>query len=318
MSRRLIAGVVALASSLLAAGYGAVAVLSAPDPHHIGAAPPDLPARAVSIPSASGAELRGWFVRGKPQSGAVLLLHGVHANRLAMLGRARFLSAAGYAVLLIDFQAHGESAGRRITFGYLESRDAQAAFGYLREAAPNERIGVIGVSMGGAAAVMADPPLAADALVLEQVYSTIREALDNRLRLHLGPLGTLAAPPIAAAMSWSLGIGESQLRPLERVSRLHVPLLLIAAEQDQHATLEQSQALFGAANEPKQFWGVAGAAHVDLHAYAKAEYERRVLAFLASSLRRADAQATARSIPSTATSTMKSISSGVMQYGGMK
>ncbi|MBO9663883.1 alpha/beta hydrolase [Dokdonella sp.] len=99
---------------------------------------------------------------------------------------------------------------------------------------------------------------------------------------------------------------------------MHVPLLLIAGERDRHATLEQSQALYEAANEPKQFWGVTGAAHGDLHAYAKAEYERRLLAFLASSLRKADVQATARSIPSAATSTMKLISSGVMQYGGMK
>ncbi len=83
-------------------------------------------------------------------AGAIILMHGVRANRLSMLDRARFLSHAGYAVLLVDFQAHGESTGEHITFGYLESRDAQAAVRFLRANAPDEKIGVIGVSMGGA------------------------------------------------------------------------------------------------------------------------------------------------------------------------
>ena len=44
-------------------------------------------------------------------------------------------------VLLFDFQAHGESTGEHITFGYLE-RDAQAAIDFLRRA-PDEKVGVL-------------------------------------------------------------------------------------------------------------------------------------------------------------------------------
>ena len=58
-------------------------------------------------------------------------MHGVRANRLVMLARARFLHKAGYAVLLFDFQAHGESSGKRITFGHLEGLDASAAVTFL-------------------------------------------------------------------------------------------------------------------------------------------------------------------------------------------
>ncbi len=42
------------------------------------------------------------------------------------------------------------------------------------------------------------------------------------------------------------------------------------------------------------------------------------LEFFADTVRAPGAQATARAMPSAATATMKSISSGVMQYGGMK
>ena len=53
--------------------------------------------------------IHAWFVPGRRGAGAVLLLHGVRANRRIMLGRARFLHDSGYALLIPDFQAHGEN-----------------------------------------------------------------------------------------------------------------------------------------------------------------------------------------------------------------
>ena len=67
-----------------------------------------------------------------------------------MLPRARFLHDAGYAVLLFDLQAHGESTGDRVTFGIKEGLDVASALGVLRQNAPGERVGVIAVSLGGA------------------------------------------------------------------------------------------------------------------------------------------------------------------------
>ena len=107
-------------SAMLVWCIGGVLVL--PANHPIANPPPDLHAENVTFPSASGATIHGWFVAGKPGHGAVLLLHGIHANRVAMASRAELLSRAGYAVLLFDFQAHGESRGKQITFGFLESR----------------------------------------------------------------------------------------------------------------------------------------------------------------------------------------------------
>jgi uncharacterized protein len=96
-----------------------------------------LPVESVAIPSASGARLAGWFLPGAGR-GAVLLLHGAKSNRLVLVERMRFLSDAGYSTLAIDFQAHGESTGYRITFGQLESLDARSALAWLRARAPGE------------------------------------------------------------------------------------------------------------------------------------------------------------------------------------
>jgi uncharacterized protein len=260
-------------------------VLTAPVRQSIGDAPADLAARKVQFESRSGATIHGWFIPGKKNAGAIILMHGVRANRLSMLDRARFLSKAGFAVLLFDFQAHGESSGEHITFGYLESRDAQAAVDFMRNNAPGEKIGVIGVSMGGAATLLASPALDVDALVLEMVYPTINQAVSNRLTMRVGAWGTVLTPLLLWQLKPRLGVSADALMPIEKVGRITIPKLFIAGAQDQHTTLQESEQMFAAAAEPKELWIVEGARHTDLHAEKTQEYEQRMLKFFEAQLR---------------------------------
>jgi uncharacterized protein len=276
-----------LAALALAATLGAGWLLARPVPAVVGDAPQDLEAETVSITGGSGGLLRGWFAPGRAGVGAVLLLHGVRANRTAMLGRARTLHREGYGVLLVDFQAHGETPGRHITFGALESIDARAAATYLRMRAPGERLGVIGVSLGGAAALLGSKPLSADAMVLEAVYPTIEEATANRLRLYLGPLGPALTPLLIAQLGLWGGINASALRPIDAIPRLSAPLLMIVGAKDTRTPLIESQRLFDAARSPKELWIVPGADHEDFQATHRAEYDSRVERFLRKHLRTA-------------------------------
>jgi uncharacterized protein len=260
----------------------------------VGGAPPvGLGATPVSFASGSGSQLHGWFAAGQPGAGAVLLLHGVRANRRTMIPRARFLHDRGYAVLLPDFRAHGESSGDRTTFGLLESRDALAALCLLRQLAPGERVGVIGVSLGGAAALLGPMPLPADALVLESVYPTIDLAARDRLRAWLGPLGTIAAPALVRWLEPEVGFNANSLRPIDRIAAVRSPILLLAGSEDRYTRIGESREMFARATSPKEFWEVEGAAHVDLHRFAPAEYERRVGTFLERNLARTAEQRSA-------------------------
>ena len=114
--------------------------------HPVGSPPGGLGASEVTFPSESGSTIHAWYSVGTPGKGAVLLLHGVGADRSAMLGRALFLHALGYSLLAIDFQAHGESPGKHITVGDLESWDVVAASEYLHRALPEERVGAIRIA----------------------------------------------------------------------------------------------------------------------------------------------------------------------------
>ncbi|HEX5075466.1 MAG TPA: alpha/beta fold hydrolase [Gemmatimonadaceae bacterium] len=257
---------------------------TAGSPHAIGAAPASLGAVEVAFPSRSGSQLRGWFVPGRPGKGAVLLLHGVHANRLAMLPRARFLHALGYAVLMPDFRAHGESSGNHTTFGALEARDAHAAACLLHTLAPHERVAAIGVSLGGAAALLGQKPLPVDALVLESVYPTIDQAAKNRLHAWLGPIGSWIAPSLVRSLEPTVGVKPAELRPIDRIAEVRVPVLMAAGSADPYTPMDESKALFERLAQPKEFWAVNGATHEDLYDYAPAEYRRRVGGFLQRTL----------------------------------
>jgi fermentation-respiration switch protein FrsA (DUF1100 family) len=214
----------------------------------------------------------------------VLLLHGARADRLAMLPRARWLHRIGYGVLLIDFQASGESSGSWITLGASESNDAVAATAYLRSRAPGERLGVIGTSMGGAAALLAHPSLPVDAMVLEQVYPDIDHAVQDRLQLHIGG-ATWLAPWMLKLFTWQTGVRPDMLRPIDHINRVDVPKLLIVGSADRHTRLAESIAMYAAASTPKELWIVDGARHVDLYGFDTAGYQRHVAPFLSRWLR---------------------------------
>ena len=282
--RRGVFAALALLVAALATGAGATWVLAgalaAPVPRTVGAPPAELPGAAgVAFPSASGSQIAGWYAAPRGARGCVVLAHPVRGDRRTMAGRAAFLLEAGYAVLLFDAQAHGESPGEAITFGYLEARDAQAAVSFAHARCGERPLAFIGLSQGGAAALLAEPPLAVRALVLEAVYPTIHEAVENRLRMRLGPLARWLTPLLAAQLEPRLGIAPEQLQPIRGASRLRAPALFIAGAEDRRTTLTESRALHAAAPEPKELWVLPGVSHEDFHRRAPEEYERRVLTF---------------------------------------
>ncbi len=260
--------------AVVGAGYA----LAHPVPARVGAPPPALHATSVTIQSTS--IIHGWFSRSSAHRGAVLLLPGVRANRLSMLDRALVLREAGYSVLLIDFQATGESPGDVITFGWRERLDVLAAVDFLRRELPGEPVAILGSSLGGAAALRATPPLRVDALIVESVYPSIDRATANRLHRYLGRPGLALEPLLLAQLRPRIGVGPEMLRPVDHAGNVTCPLLVISGANDEHTTAEDTRMLFAAAREPKQLWLVEGAAHVDLCRAGGETYRKRVLEFL--------------------------------------
>lgn len=253
--------------------------LSKPQMRSIGGPPPNLEVEKVTIEKGDDNYVAGWFMPGEINKPGILLLHSVRSNRTEMLSRSRFLNKAGYSVLLIDMQAHGETPGDRITFGFRESFDVKSAVEYLRGRVEPNKVGVIGVSLGGAAILLGKPTLNADAVILESVYSSIERAVENRIAIRVGAIGEYLAPLLTWQINARLGISTEELSPLKKISQLKAPVMIIAGSDDLHTRVDESQLLFNKANDPKYLWIIDGAKHQNFHTYAGNDYENRVLVF---------------------------------------
>lgn len=270
--------VIGLVASWIVAGN-----LIAPQPRVIGDPPSDLPAMSISLASDSGSTIAGWSIQSPDSKGVIVLLHGIRGSRLSMLQRARLFHSAGYSIVMIDQQAHGESPGTHITIGYREQHDVHAAVEFARQQHPGESIGVVGVSLGGASALLASP-LGIDALVLESVYPNVHDAVHNRVAAQLGPLSTIPAEILLMQLKPRIGISPSQLRPIDSLPNVGCPVYLVSGTDDLHTTAQETEEMFSVARQPKQIWLVDGAAHVDLYRAARVDYKDNVLRFLSQHL----------------------------------
>jgi pimeloyl-ACP methyl ester carboxylesterase len=155
---------------------------------------------------------------------------------------------------------------------------------------PGEKVGAIGRSMGGAAALLGRGPLDVDALVLESLFPEIEQATDARMRLHMGPIGPSLSPLLLIQLRPWLGVGPEELRPVDAVKRLHAPLMVLIGERDRFLPVDEARRVFDAAPLatpacPKEFWVVPGADHEELRHVQPEEYDRRVAGFLEKWLR---------------------------------
>ena len=133
----------------------AVAATNVPRPH-IGDTPADvgLAYEGVTLHTEDGVSLAGWYVPSANRA-AVVLLHGAGSTRSDVLPQAAVLVDAGFGVLMVDARGHGDSGGRAMDFGWHGDADIAAATAYLASRADvdPQRIGAVGMSMGGEEAI---------------------------------------------------------------------------------------------------------------------------------------------------------------------
>ena len=136
----------------------------------------------VTFSSSDGIELAGWYIPSRTGA-AVVLMHGAGSTRSAVLGYAAVLGEHGYGVLLFDARGHGESAGQSMDFGWYGEADASGAVDFLTRQpdVSTDRVGLVGVSMGGEQAIGA-------AGRDERVAVVVAEGATNRVAADKGYL----------------------------------------------------------------------------------------------------------------------------------
>ncbi len=239
----------------------------------------------VSFRTRDGLTLRGWWIPGTLHE-TVVMIHGLSNNRSEPLGKAGYLHAAGYNLLVFDLRGHGRSDGNGTTMGYREPEDARAAVAEAHglDSGP---IALFGYSMGAAIALEEGAANAGVSAVIEDSgYNSVGDVFMARFS-HVTRLPDLPwAAPLVAFGQLDIGTSLWNVRPEAAAAGLRKPLLAIVGGADTIVPPSEGLAIYAAATGPKQLLLVPGAGHVQAYGTATAEYEQTVLAFLSRSFGR--------------------------------
>jgi uncharacterized protein len=259
--------------------------------------PPEGLAEEVTFPSAGDAlRISGWFFRADSTSQTprpvIVLCHGIWTGRRECLPLGLRFQAAGYNVLTFDFRAHGLSDGRFTSVGHHETNDVLGAITYVksRPEVDTARIGVVGFSMGAAAAIQAtarNDDVAA--LVADSGYASFLEAAKYSFRVVTRVPHFPIAPMAMRWAKWMVKVDASQLRPIDVIGRISPrPILIAHGGQDEIVPVQHAHNLFKAAGEPKELWIEPRAHHVGARDTDTDAYFVRVEQFFREALSAAD------------------------------
>jgi dipeptidyl aminopeptidase/acylaminoacyl peptidase len=246
----------------------------------------------VSFPSEDGITLSGWLVkpaRSASKTPAIIICHGVGANKSDFTELAVLLSRRGYFVLLFDFRAHGESSGSRTSLGYHEQKDIVAALSFLkgRSETNTKRIGIYGFSMGGSTAILTAAKTGAfAAVVVDSAFTSLRDQARDAITgfYHLPAFPFLPLSILGYELYFQTRVED--ISPVSVIAKLSpAPVLIIAGEGDKLIPAENSRKLYAAAREPKELWVIPGADHGATLAAAGSEYEKKVGDFFDKNLK---------------------------------
>jgi fermentation-respiration switch protein FrsA (DUF1100 family) len=221
-----------------------------PDSHLV--ATPDrfgLPYEEVRFPAADGVRLHGWYIPGEQGKPLILFCHGNAGNVSHRLENLLLFHHLGLSVFIFDYRGYGQSEGKATEHGTYA--DGRGALAWLKQQGWEPgRMVFFGRSMGAAVAVQLALEAPPAGLVLESPFPSI------------AAMGRHHYPLLFTLIGWALDVRYDNL---EKIGRVHAPLLVFQGERDDIVTEKMARRLFEKANQPKTFHLIPGAGHNDTY-----------------------------------------------------
>jgi fermentation-respiration switch protein FrsA (DUF1100 family) len=247
--------------------------------------------RDVQFQTSDGVTIRGWLLPSRGKHATITYSHGLFRSRRELLERAVELWKLGYGALLFDSRNHGESGSARVTLGYAERLDAEAAVRFLREEERStDRIVLFGISMGAAAVLLAAAETPdVSAVIADSSFLSFYDTTTHHVKLflHLPPFPM--ANELRFLIQWRAGFDGDKLSPLEAVNHLgQMPVLFIAAARDHRMPPDIARRLYQSSRSPGRDLLIIDGPGADVHGHAyqadPARYISSVAAFLESAV----------------------------------
>jgi dipeptidyl aminopeptidase/acylaminoacyl peptidase len=231
----------------------------------------------------AGLTLKAWWVPST-NGAAVILLPGIGQARDGMLDQGAMLARHGYGVLLTDPRSCAD-ASLPYTAGYAEAGDVAGALAFV-QAQPGVdpgRIGILGYSAGGAAAILGAAQVKGiRAVVSEGNFYNLGDDIANGGG-YSTPLETVYQQAILFFYRRETGVDARLISPIDAIGQISPrAVLLIFGEHEVDSGHARQQ--LAAAGQPKALWVVPGLGHGGYIQARPAEYEAHVAAFFAAAL----------------------------------
>jgi len=215
----------------------------------------------VSIETADGVTLHGWFVVGR-SSRVLLFFHGNAGNISHRLDSIRQFQNMGLSVMIIDYRGYGQSGGQTTETGIY--RDADAAWSYITEdrGISASNIVIFGRSLGASAASWLAARHQPLALIVESSFTSV--------------------PDIAQELyPWLPVRWMSRFNHATRdyVRDVRCPILVTHSRDDEIVPFRHGEAIFASANEPRTLLVLRGS-HNDAFLRDERNYIEGVRTFL--------------------------------------
>lgn len=245
----------------------------------------------IVIQSRFGYSLKGTYIPNPHATEKTLIfLHGFTENRLAGLSFTSIYLNSGFNVLLIDSRAHGESGGDSVTWGVYERYDLDQWVDWVRQRFPSGQIGVHGISMGAATALMHaelnEQNKRVAFYIADSSYSDFETLLTLQLRQRLPQveplLLDLLLPYINFAAYLHAHFTFYQASPLQAVQQATTPILYLHGEADKLVPISMSQALFQATHGPRRMVTFPQMDHVQAAYQERQQYGQVIQDFIRS------------------------------------
>jgi uncharacterized protein len=226
--------------------------------------PHTLPVQDVWLTALDGTKLHAWWISGNEPKFTFLAFHGNAANITNRAPVYEFLRDTPANVLALEYRGYGKSEGSPSEAGLYQ--DADAAYGYLVKTQGIDPKSIIsfGQSLGTA--------VAANLAARREVAAVILEA----------PFPS--ASVLARRFFWFLPgvhfLVSGQLDTSTRVKQIAAPLLIVHCKQDPVIPFELGQAVYEAANSPKQFLAINSYCHEESSLVAASQYRPALREFL--------------------------------------
>jgi dipeptidyl aminopeptidase/acylaminoacyl peptidase len=206
-----------------------------------------------------------------------------------MMGFAELFLSNGFAVLVPDSRAQGESGGDFPTYGLKESDDVHRWFDWLVMQQHPKCVFGMGESMGAAIVLQAVKRTPFCAVVAESSFASFRQIAYVRVGqfFHTGAwLGRVALrPAVELAFLYrrlTRGVNLAHASPQRSVVGSRVPIFLIDGLADDNIPYQQSERI--QAHNPADIvlWEVPNAGHCGAVNAAGQEFDTRVLGWFSS------------------------------------